>query len=201
MAFRDLRHSFERPIFLSLVQLAIAILYELGLDKPPFKDPALILAYDLKGIKMPSRLSRSPTMEERRALLGCFLMSSVYGYVLLQLFYVDSGRSSSFLRKGETLRWTAYSNECLRVLETQKEFPSDVLLVQLVKLRLISEKMIDAPWSGAMIQADHSTTPPAMFYLKSLEAQIQDFKSNIPTEVAGNSRSFSVLFSRSLPIY
>jgi hypothetical protein len=65
---------------MSLIQLAIAILYDLGLDKPPSKDPALALAYDLKGVLRPSGFSRSPTMEERRALLGCFLMSSVYAY-------------------------------------------------------------------------------------------------------------------------
>jgi len=100
----------------------------------------------------------------------------------------DSFRSSSFLRKGESLRWTAYSNECLRVLETQKETASDMLLVQLVKLRLISEKLIDAPWSGAVTHGDQSVRPPAMFYLKSLESQIQDFKSKIPNELADNSK-------------
>jgi hypothetical protein len=62
---------------ISLIQLAIAILYDLGLDKPPSKDPAVMLAYDLKGVGKPSGISRVPSMEERRALLGCFLMSSV----------------------------------------------------------------------------------------------------------------------------
>lgn len=60
-----------------LVQLAITILYDLGLDKPPSRDPAITLAYDLKGMRKPLRLSKSPTNEERRALLGCYLMSSV----------------------------------------------------------------------------------------------------------------------------
>jgi hypothetical protein len=175
---------------MSLVQLAIAILYDLGLDKPPSKDPSLVLAYDLKGTRKPSRLSRSPTMEERRALLGCFLMSSVYVYVHLQLFQANIGRSSSFLRKGDTLRWTAYSDECLRLIETQKEFASDALLVQLVKVRLISEKARDASWSSALAEVDHFMRPPAMFYVKSLEAQIHDFKSNIPSELTDNSKSF-----------
>jgi len=189
MVFRDRRYCFQRPILTSLVQLAIAILYDLGLDKPPSKDPALILAYDLKGTRKPSRFLRSPTMEERRALLGCFLMSSVYVYVYLQLFQANIGRSS-YLRRGETLRWTAYSDECLRVIEKQKEFASDVLLVQLVKLRLISERVIDAPWSGDKAEVDHFMRPPAMFYLKSLEAQLHDFKSNIPSELTDNSKSF-----------
>lgn len=77
--FRDWHHPFEKPIVLSLVQLAIGILFELGLDKAPSNDPGLMLTYDLKGLKKPARLVRSPTMEERRALLGCFLMSSMYG--------------------------------------------------------------------------------------------------------------------------
>jgi len=76
--FRDLRNTGEKPIFLPLAQLAMSILYELGLDKPPSKDPGLTLLYDMKGIRRPTRLTRTLTMEERRALLGCFLLSSLY---------------------------------------------------------------------------------------------------------------------------
>lgn len=186
---RDRHHTFEKPIFSSLVQLAIAILYDLGLDKPPSKDPALVLTYDLKGIKRPSRFSRPPTMEERRALLGCFLMSSVYNYVHLQSSPANSRRSSSFLQKGDTLRWTAYSNECLRVIETQKEFASDVLLAHLVKLRLISERVIDTPWTGAIMEGDRGMILPVVFYLKSLESQLRDFKSTISSTLADNGES------------
>ena len=75
---RDRRHCCENPIMTVLVQLAVAILYNLGLDKPASRDPALLLAYDLKGSRKPTRLSRTSTMEERRALMGCFAMSSVY---------------------------------------------------------------------------------------------------------------------------
>jgi hypothetical protein len=139
----------------------------------------------VKGLKKPSRLLRSPTLEERRALLCCFILSSWFANVHLHPVHANGARSSSFLRKGETLRWTTYSNECLHILETQKECASDILLVQLVKLRLISERVTDAHGSG---QVDHSIRPPAIFYLKSLEAQLQDFKSNIPHELADNSK-------------
>jgi len=100
----------------------------------------------------------------------------------------NSGRASSFLRKGDSLRWTAYSNECLCILETQQEAPSDALLVRIVRLRLICEKVIEAHWSGAVNLGDQSARPPAIFYLKSLESQIQDFKSKIPLELANNSK-------------
>jgi hypothetical protein len=71
--FRDQRHSMDRPIFVTLLQIATAMLYELGLDKPASNDPGLILTNDMKGLRQPPR---SPTMEERRAWFGCFLMSS-----------------------------------------------------------------------------------------------------------------------------
>jgi hypothetical protein len=114
--------------------------------------------------------------------------------MFISLSLANGGRSSSFLRKGDTLRWTTYSNECLRVLETQKEFASDLLLVQLVQLRLISERVTDAPWSVAVTQVGHSIRPPTMFYLKSLQAQLHDFKSIIPQELSDNSTSYSVHF-------
>jgi hypothetical protein len=58
-----------------------------------------------------------------------------------------------------------------------------------VKLHLIAEKVTDAPWSAAFSQVDHSSRPPAMFYLKSLQSQLHDFRSNTPVEIADNSKS------------
>jgi hypothetical protein len=109
----------------------------------------------------------------------------------LIIFKANFLRCCSSLRKGNTIPWTAYSHECLRILETEKEFESDALLVQLVKLRLISERVKDLPWSGATAEGDTSTKPPAMFYLNSLEAQLQDFESNIPGGLSNNSKQFS----------
>lgn len=85
-------------------------------------------------------------------------MNATYHFI-----QANSGRSS-FVRKGETLRWTAYCDECLLVLEEQKEFTSDDLFVQLVKLRLITEKAVDLPWSHA-VEGDQFTRSSAIFYL------------------------------------
>ena len=51
---RDRRYNLDKPIFTSLVQLVIAILYKLDLDKSSSKDPGLVLEYDLKGVPRPS---------------------------------------------------------------------------------------------------------------------------------------------------
>jgi hypothetical protein len=74
------------------------------------------------------------------------------------------------------------------VIETQNEAASDLLLVQQVKLRLISERVTDAPWSSAMIRVGDSTNF-ATFYLRSMETQLHAFKSTIPDGLSHNSKS------------
>lgn len=75
---RDRRIGVDKPIFTSLVQLAISVLYELGLDKPPSTDMGFALMHSVKGENIAATSSaRLPTMEERRALLGCYLLSTV----------------------------------------------------------------------------------------------------------------------------
>ena len=94
----------------------------------------------------------------------------------------------SFARKGETLRWTAYCNECLAVLEEAKEFPSDLLLVRLVQSRLIIEKVNEVSW-GSPNEGEYVAIPSAMAYLRSLQAQLRALKAMIPLELADNSKS------------
>jgi len=169
---RDRHQTFDRLIVTNLIQLAIAILYDLGLDKASTKDPALIVAYELKGAPKPARLLRSPTMEERRAYLACFILSSGY----------------SCFKKGNSLPWTAYSEECLHTIETQRLLTSDALLVQLVKLRLLAVKVAEAPWALNLTDVEAHQRPPAHFYMKSLESQLLELKANFPSSVSENSR-------------
>ena len=65
------------PNFTSLVQLAMGILFDLGLNKPPLTERNLMmLEYDSRGC--PKRLSSAErTLEERRAVIGCFFASSM----------------------------------------------------------------------------------------------------------------------------
>lgn len=107
---------------------------------------------------------------------------------MTSLVSTKSVRSFGISRKGNTLSWTAYSNECLRMIETQNEVASDIFLAQQVKLRQISERVIDAPWSGAMMKVNDSTGPSATFYLRSLETQLHAFHSSISVELADNSK-------------
>jgi hypothetical protein len=60
----------------SLIQLAISLVYDLGLHKPPSKSQI-----GIPGDEEPyhSDSSRARNMEERKALLACFMINSTYG--------------------------------------------------------------------------------------------------------------------------
>lgn len=73
------------------------------------------------------------------------------------------------------------------MLEEQKEFISDELLVRLVRSRLVAEKVDDLPWCGAA-EGDYLTRPSAMFYLKSLQAQLRVLKSSALNQATDQSK-------------
>jgi hypothetical protein len=93
-----------------------------------------------------------------------------------------------YFQKQDSLRWTTYFAECLRVIEVTGECDSDILLAQIVKSRLVFEKVMLAPWHNPISDADNVPRPPAIFYLSTLERQMQDFKSNIPVELQDNGK-------------
>ncbi len=86
------------------------------------------------------------------------------------------------------MRWTPYLDECLRLLEEKREYPTDLLLVYLVRVQLISNKLACAPWNDTF--GDAMTKFPPEFYLKALQSQLDDLKRNIPPELQTNSKSY-----------
>ncbi|KAL1966514.1 hypothetical protein VTN77DRAFT_4436 [Rasamsonia byssochlamydoides] len=108
----------------NLLQLAIALVADLGLNRPlptPGRRTAAdVLRTALHGSKG-ARTVRG-TLEERRTFLGCFYLSSML---------------SAHLKGLEPLPYTPYVEECCQVLVDAKEYPGDVYLVQLVRVQRI----------------------------------------------------------------
>ncbi|KAF2717803.1 hypothetical protein K431DRAFT_232320 [Polychaeton citri CBS 116435] len=183
-AIWDRRYCLDKSIITSLAQSAKAIVYDLDLDKPPSTDASLQLLNELKGACKPTRRPYPPSFEETRALMGCFLLSSI----------------SSFARHGEALRWTNYCEECLRRLEEQKPEPTDALLAQIVRSRLLSEKIHSLPWSSL---ARESSTPgvPAAFYLSSLISELNRLRRSTPPELLQNKILLSEFYCTEWSIY
>ena len=92
----------------------------------------------------------------------------------------------SYFQRLDALRWTPYLDECIAVLGEADEHPTDLLLVHLVKLQLIVEKAGQAPWHEERDDPNGSVRVPPIFYLKALQAQLQDFKTRIPPSLQRN---------------
>lgn len=82
-------------------------------------------------------------------------------------------------------------DECIAVLAENKEQPTDVLLIHLVKLQLLVEKVGQAPWYEGYGDATGSTVAPPTFYLKALQAQLQNLKEKIPPDIQRNGKKLS----------
>ncbi|KAG0650461.1 hypothetical protein D0Z07_2967 [Hyphodiscus hymeniophilus] len=116
-------------------QLAMSMVFELKLNKPVAKDAEV-----LPCVREPYSKPRPPrTQEERRAVLGCFLISSII---------------SSFLQKIDGLRWTRHMDECLQILGHEKECPNDEVLIELVQLQLVLEKKGSGDWAMRFINQE-----------------------------------------------
>lgn len=70
-------YLYNKPIISTIIHLATSIAFDLGLTKPVPTEPALImLAYNAQGCPR-NATSAVRTMEERRSIIGVFLISSV----------------------------------------------------------------------------------------------------------------------------
>ncbi|RFU30228.1 hypothetical protein B7463_g6109, partial [Scytalidium lignicola] len=138
-------HTQAKPFLALFTQLAMSLVFDLGINKPVPKDWQATPCGN-------SRLTTPRTMEERRAVIGCFLITSTVALLL---------------QKIDALRWTPHMDECLQILDERKECPNDDILVQQVRLQLIVEKMDLIPFHDE---------ESAYLYHESLLSQLQDVK-------------------------
>jgi hypothetical protein len=70
-------YIFNKPIISTIVQLSTSLAFDLGLTKPvPTEATAVMMGYNAQGCPKP-KASPLRTMEERRAVIGLFFVSSV----------------------------------------------------------------------------------------------------------------------------
>ncbi|KAH6667913.1 hypothetical protein B0J14DRAFT_489034 [Halenospora varia] len=152
-----------------VAQLAISIVFELGLNKPLSSSKLVMRTLNSHGAPMYGPSNPAPrTIEERRAVVSLFFITSLI---------------SSYFQRIDALRWTLYMDECLQILETENDLPTDIILVHQVKLQLICERVNEA----SSVQ-DHEVSPntPLPYFLKTSQAQLENFKKNIPESLQNN---------------
>ncbi|KAH8652962.1 hypothetical protein BGZ61DRAFT_435428, partial [Ilyonectria robusta] len=172
----------RRPFLTLFTQLAISIVFDLGLNLKPPSGPDERANYRFHK----PWVSGGRTMEERRGVLGLYFLSSVV---------------SCNLDRIDTLRWTPHMSECVDQLADIKECESDLILAALVKLQLMVERIRQSPLHEREIGRDVVPKPPAPFYVKALQADLDDVKCLVPSELQNSRVLLNYFHDAQLKIY
>jgi len=170
-------------------QVAVALVFELGIYRAGSRDKR---QYSAK-VNFPLDPSADPirSMEERRAILGVFIVSS------MQVVFKPSTtrhpanhawhRVWTNLRQMEALRWTPYMDDCVRILREERETKLDLLLTLQAKCHVVVEQITHSPFEWGL--SDEMTRPTAAYFVKALQLQLQDIRQSVPAEIRSDRQS------------
>ncbi|QDS74137.1 hypothetical protein FKW77_001111 [Venturia effusa] len=156
----------SKPISQPVMMLAMSLAYDLGLNRPIPSDPVTVmLNFNSQGCPKPVFAGQSSfrTIQERRTILGLFLISSVY---------------ANYFGRIDHLPWTSYLDECLQILEEKMEVPTDAILVQLVRIQLLCNRVATIPW--------RTTSVPQSFFVKTLASDLESLTRTLPPSLESN---------------
>ncbi|KID75578.1 Fungal transcriptional regulatory protein, partial [Metarhizium brunneum ARSEF 3297] len=113
----------------NLLHLALALATDLRLDKSPESSAATIRsqlgeAWTALHQGGPSRLGIPHTLDDQRAVLGLYHLSSLI---------------SALFKRGPRFPWTPYLSQCCDALTSAREHPSDALLAALIRIQHIAD--------------------------------------------------------------
>ncbi|KAJ5183452.1 hypothetical protein N7492_001068 [Penicillium capsulatum] len=168
----------KRPFLNFYSNFLIGVVSDMGINKAPLTEHSTMQAFKhAMGWRQVQPMVR--TIDERRAALGAFLMTSS---VALCMFRIDS------------LRWNSHMEESLSILTDAKESPEDELLVALVKIQLVMER-------NYHLRRDGGTQSLSEFYIKSFQSQLESVKSQIPPSLKENKTVRMYLATAELTIH
>ncbi|KAJ9296563.1 hypothetical protein DTO271G3_5261 [Paecilomyces variotii] len=169
-------------------QMAIGLVFELGLNKPAPPDLSMAVSNcnavgHLPGLQ--ASISTLRTMNERRAVLSCFVLTSII---------------AQFLGRMDPLRWTPHMKECLDILEHSGESPGDGVLVQITRTRLLADQILQGPW-GEGLYGLNPAHALAAFHLKALQSRLETIKAEIPVQLADSKPILFHLYDTEISLY
>lgn len=151
-------HCFHAQLS-NLVSLAMSLVAELGLNKPPMVRELANLV-----IVKPQEPS-DRTNEERRALAAVWFMSVM----------------STVLGRIEPMRYSPYLHECVRDLEASREYETDTTLVSLVRIQHLTERICDQnARDRAWEEPPGIPTAPASAYVQAFQKELDSLRDSLP---------------------
>ncbi|KAI0977103.1 hypothetical protein F4678DRAFT_2631 [Xylaria arbuscula] len=158
-------HLCFKPGLAATMGLACSMVSDLRLDQPTHEDSRMMKCFKPpEGVKH-IKYSTVRTMEERRAVLAC---------------YVSCACGSTFL-KCASMRWTPNMDDSLKVLASNPEWEGDLLLVLMVRLGRLAEKVSQAQstWLSDC-EVPGASRPPVNMYIKYFQQCLQRIKDEVP---------------------
>ncbi|KAM0562440.1 hypothetical protein ACHAPJ_002130 [Fusarium lateritium] len=148
-----------KPFIITFCQMAVLLAYDLGLTKAPVEEQYFTICFKMWGGRPPP--PRLRTLEERRAVVSLWFLTSVM---------------SSFVGKMEALNWTPHMSDCLDVLEKDKQYPSDELLVAFIRYQLVADEAQKLLVRDVM---GESSPAPTYVFRKSLLEKLQAVRDGL----------------------
>ncbi|KAI1371345.1 hypothetical protein F4677DRAFT_435824 [Hypoxylon crocopeplum] len=181
-----MHHFNGKPYIVAFMNLAVTIITDLRLDKPPQDNFYRELHCFKPSYPYPKiGLSTNRTNEERRAALSCFILCCGI---------------SNFLRT-QTMRWTTHMEDSLQKLAADPECLNDEILVTMVKTCRLQEDVAQITWR--CLDPIGNTTAfraPPIVYAKALRASLETVRRDLPPSVADNKVALSHLYAAELSI-
>ncbi|KAL4803094.1 hypothetical protein BDV18DRAFT_43321 [Aspergillus unguis] len=168
------------PTLSRFMSLAISVVDELHLSKGESLDRHRLV--ELGGGNDPKFNRSAPpfrTAEQKRAVLGCFMISS----------YV-----SIYFTEMDPMRFTSQMEQDLCFLAANPEWPGDVALATHVRLQLLVQNAVQ-------LRDEQGTLPHLPFFLKSFRSQLDSIRSAIPPQLLNEPEILSQLHYTELSIH
>ncbi|KAI0842745.1 putative C6 transcription factor [Hypoxylon sp. FL0890] len=152
-----------------LIMLAMSIVGNLRLNKPLPQDVHMIgpLTPGFVGRKCEIEDPEQRHLERQRAVLGCFLLSSII---------------SSYYAQTDAMCWTPQMEEGLRAIALNKDCPTDEAFSFQVRLQVLAQRTVHLR-EQREANSPHVTTTalPAFIYLNALQRQVHELREAIPS--------------------
>ena len=99
-------------------------------------------------------------------------------------------------KRVDVLMQTSYLDACCNVLESTRRAPSDLLLVQLVRVQQIAQAIAQTFTTDPSQQQQATPMPPLMAVVQSFESRLDSLRQALPPELSENGKA-----SLSLPFF
>lgn len=95
-------------------------------------------------------------------------------------------RSSQFLGLVEPLRWNTHLAESLKVLSERHETKYDLILVEMCRIRLITDKIVQL--TRREHEISEAPQAPLHFHMNALKLELDELKSKVSPDLLNDSK-------------